>query len=78
MVGQICPIELQLKKKKNLLILKVRKVTEIRNRYNQVPHLTKDPTCESEKTQLNITHKSQEVSPFQAGDHKIAKTDPKA
>ena len=50
----------------------VRKAAKIRNRYNQVPHLTKDTTWESDKTQLNITNKSQEVSPFPAGDHKAA------
>ena len=37
---------------------------------NQVPHLTQDTTWESDKTQLNITNKCQEVSPFPAGDHK--------
>ena len=39
---------------------------------NQVPHLTQDTTWESDKTHLNITNKSQEVSPFPAGDHKAA------
>ena len=29
----------------------------IRNRYNQVPHLTRDTTLESDKTQESITHK---------------------
>ena len=52
--------------------VKVRKAAKIRNRYNQVPHLTQDTTWESDKTHLNTTHKSQEVSPFQAGDHKAA------
>ena len=51
---------------------KVRKAAKIRNRYNQVPHLTQGTIWESDKTQLNITHKSQEVSPFPAGDHKAA------
>ena len=31
---------------------KVRKVTAIRNRYNQVPHLTQDTTWESDKNAL--------------------------
>ena len=53
-------------------VKKVRKATKIRNRYNQVPHLTQDTTWESDKTQLNITNKSKEVSPFPAGDHKAA------
>ena len=54
-------------------------MAKIRNRYNQVPHLTQDITWESNKTTINITNKNQEVSPFlasdlpfQAGDHKAA------
>ena len=42
-----------------------------RKRYNQVPHLTKDTTWESNKNTINI-NKSQEVSPFPAGDRKAA------
>ena len=49
-------------------LYKVRKVAKIRNQYNQVPHLTQDTTWESDKTQLNITSKNQEVNPFLAGD----------
>ena len=52
--------------------IKVKKVATISNRYNQVPRLTQDTTWESDKTQLNITDESQEVSPFPAGDHKAA------
>ena len=52
--------------------VKVRKVAKIRNRYNQVPHLNQDTTWESDKTQLNITNESQEVSPFPTGGHKAA------
>ena len=52
--------------------IKVRKLTKSRNQYNQVPQLTKDTTWENDKTQLNITNESQEVSPFPAGDHKAA------
>ena len=49
---------------------KLRKLAKIRNRYAQVPHLTKDTTWENEKKkQLKITNESQEVSPFPAGDH---------
>ena len=51
---------------------KIRKAAKIRNRYNQVPHLTRDTTWESDKTQLNITNECQEVSPFPAGDHKAS------
>ena len=39
--------------------------------YNQVPHLTQDTTWKSDKN-TNIAKKSQEVSPFPAGDHKAA------
>ena len=46
--------------------------TKIRKRYNQVPHLTQDTTWESNKNTINITNKSQEFSPFPAGDHKAA------
>ena len=35
--------------------INVRKKTKIRNRYNQVPHLTPDTVWESDKTQENIT-----------------------
>ena len=34
----------------------------IRNRYNQVPHLTQGNAWESVKTQKNITHKSAKMS----------------
>ena len=44
----------------------------IKNRYNQVPHLSKDTKWESNKITINITSKSQEVSPFPSGDHKAA------
>ena len=56
------------------LHLKVRKAAKIRNRYNQVPHLTQIPHGKVRKTQLNITNKSKEVSPFTAGDNKAAMT----
>ena len=52
--------------------MKVRKTAKIRKRYNQVPHLTQDTTWESNKNTINITNKSQEASPFPAGDHKAA------
>ena len=55
---------------KSVLTL-VRKVAKIRNRYNQVPHLTQDTTWESDK--YTIKHQErQEVSPFPAGDQKAA------
>ena len=49
---------------------RVRKMKKIRNRYNQAPHLTQD--IKSTTSQLEITHKSQEVSRFPAGDHKAS------
>ena len=42
---------------------KVKKTAKIRNRYNQVPRLSQDTKWESNKTTINITNKSQEVSP---------------
>ena len=44
----------------------------IRNRYNQVPHRSQDTKWESSKIIINMTNKSQEVSPFPSGDHKAA------
>ena len=54
------------------LKIEVRKTAKIRKRCNQVPHLTQDTTWESSANTINITNKSQEVNPFQAGDHKAA------
>ena len=50
--------------------LKVRKGAKIRNQYNQVPHLTQDTNRKVTNSQLDVTNKSQEVSPSPAGDHK--------
>ena len=50
--------------------MKVRRGAKIRNRYNQVPHLTQDTNGKVINFQLDTTNESQEVSPFQAGDHK--------
>ena len=52
-----------------LSVIKVRKVAKIMNRYNQVPQLAQDTTWKSDKTQLNITNKSQKVSPFPQGSN---------
>ena len=54
--------------------LKVSKGAKIRNRYNQVPHLTQDTNGKVAKSQLDTTNESQEVSPFPAGDHKAHKS----
>ena len=52
---------------------KVSKKAKIRHRYNQVPHLTKDTTWENDKhKRKHHKQESQEVSHFQAGDHKAA------
>ena len=42
----------------------------IRNRYNQVPHLTQDTNGKVTNSPLDITNEGQELSPFPAGDHK--------
>ena len=49
------------------LVLKAYKVSKgakIRNRYNQVPHLTQDTNGKVTNSQLDTTNESQEVSPF--------------
>ena len=49
---------------------KVSEGAKIRNRYNQVPHLTQDTNGKVTNSQLDTTNESQEVSPFPASDHK--------
>ena len=49
---------------------KVRKRAKIRNRYNQVSHLTQDTNEKEPNSELDITSESQEVSPFPARDNK--------
>ena len=51
-------------------IFKVNKGAKIRNRYNQVQHLTQDTNGKVTNSQLYTTNESQEVRPFSAGDHK--------
>ena len=53
-----------------MTIVKVSKGAKIRNRYNQVQHLTQDTNGKVTNSQLDTTSESQEVSPFPAGDHK--------
>ena len=48
----------------------VSKGAKIRNRYNQVPHLTQDTNGKMTNSQQDTTQDSQEVSPFPVGDHK--------
>ena len=50
--------------------VKVSKGAKIRNRYNQVTHLTQDTNGKVTNLQLDTTNESQEVSPFPAGDRK--------
>ena len=50
--------------------IKVSKGAKIRNRYNQVPHLTQDTNGKVTNSQLDTTNESQEVSLFPVGDHK--------
>ena len=47
-----------------LVIIKISKGAKIRNRYNQVPHLTQDTNGKVTNSQLDTTNESQEVSPF--------------
>ena len=53
--------------------IKVSKGAKIRNRYNQVPHLTQDTNGKVINSQLDTTSESQEVSPFPADDHQAYK-----
>ena len=52
------------------LTVEVSKGANIRNRYNQVPHMTQDTDGKVTSSHLDTTDKSQEGSPFPAGDHK--------
>ena len=49
---------------------RVSKGAKIRNRYNQVPHLTQDTNGKVTNSRSDTTYESQGVSPFPAGDHK--------
>ena len=55
-------------------MMKVSKGAKIRNRYNQVSHLTQDTNGKVTNSQLDATNKSQEVSLFPAGDQTGTKT----
>ena len=50
--------------------MRVSKGAKIRNRYNQVPHLTQDTNGKVTNSQLDTINESQEVSPFPVGDQK--------
>ena len=50
------------------MLSKVSKGAKIRNRYNQVPHLTQDTNGKVTNSQLDTTNESQAVNPFPAGN----------
>ena len=52
------------------MLVKVNKGATIRNRYNQIPHLTQDTNGIVTNSQLYTTNESHKVSPIPAGDHK--------
>ena len=53
-------------------VFKVRKKAKIKNRYNQVPHLTHDTIWESEKnTQENITYKKAQRLELPQNKHRL-------
>ena len=54
----------------NIYYFEISKGAKIKNRYNQVPHLTQDTNGKVTNSQLDTTNDSQKVSPFPAGDHK--------
>ena len=49
----------------------VSKGGRIRNRYNQVPHLTQNTNGKATHSQLDTTNVNQEVSHFPSEDHKV-------
>ena len=53
------------------MAMEISKGAKIRNRYNQVPHLTQDTNGKVTNSKLDTTNESQEVSPILAGDHKV-------
>ena len=60
----------------NAATMKVRNGAKIRNRYNQVLHMTQDTTMSWKSDKNTIEHNKQEPReqsfPFPAGDHKAA------
>ena len=62
--------EIRRNSRKRDRLKKVSNGAKIRNRYNQVPHLTQDTNGKETNSQLYTTNESQEASPFPAGDHK--------
>ena len=60
---------MDIKLKSSKMYIKVSKSAKIRNRYNQVPHMTQDTNGKVTNSQLDTANESQDVSPFQEGDH---------
>ena len=56
--------------KRDLQTNELSKGAKIRNRYNQVPHLTQGTNGKVTNSQIDTTNESREVSPFPAGGHK--------
>ena len=58
-----------------LITCKVKKKTNIWNRYNQVhvPHVTRDTIWKMTKHKKHYAQEREEVSPFPEGDHKAAR-----
>ena len=52
---------------------KVKRKAILRNRYNQVPHLTQDTIWESDKTQKTQHTREQRGQPFPVGYHNAAR-----
>ena len=52
---------------------KVSKCSKIRNRYNQVPHLTQDTNEKVTNPQSETKNESQEVSPFESRSYYMFK-----
>ena len=53
-----------------MFFIKISKSAKIRNRIDEVPHLTQDTNGKVTNSKLDTTNESQEVSPFPEGDHK--------
>ena len=70
MTANFSPFDTLSSEQVNGFWLKVSKGAKIRNRYNQVPHLTQDTNGKVTNSQWDTKNGIQEVSPFQAGDQK--------
>ena len=59
---------------KHPVLVPIGKKAKIRNRYNQLPHLTRTLNGKVKKTttKKHRIPESQKVSPFQTGDYKVA------